>query len=151
MLWHPILDSMNSLNNRILAGKALLSSRTVTAYRNVDMLALETGQHGLDNFSLGSLPGVTSDQPSSTTKLDRGEAITISRVSRSGLVGAFDTAGFAVGGPVLTRNNLVLADTVWDVLVSRRKAGPPPEGGYLGDLDPVPAGLLSISELLRTL
>jgi hypothetical protein len=51
----------------------------------------------------------------------------------------------------MTRNNLVLADTVLDVLVSRRKAGPPPEGGYLGDLDPVPAGLLSISELLRTL
>jgi hypothetical protein len=73
---------MNSLNDRKLAGKAPLSSRVVTAYRNVDMLALQTGQqhHGLDNFSLGSLPGVKATggtlaplaplSPRSTTKED---------------------------------------------------------------------------------
>jgi hypothetical protein len=141
MLWHPILDSMNSLNNRILAGKALLSSRTVTAYRNVDMLALETGQHGLDNFSLGSLPGVTSDQPSSTTKLDRGESskelATFRRRTR------FPTADehvpYGVSQDQVVSGHPVEANDVWSIR------------GYLGDLDPVPAGLLSISELLRTL
>jgi hypothetical protein len=142
MLWHPILDSMNSLNNRILAGKALLSSRTVTAYRNVDMLALETGQHGLDNFSLGSLPGVTSDQPSSTTKLDRGEAIIQELASdRPDIVRLYWMTKIAT---FRRRTRFPTADEHVPYGVSQDQV-------VSGDLDPVPAGLLSISELLRTL